>query len=68
MVSHFFTFSNWNREGIMIVFVSFIVLAAILQQIVGKDILPFVRLMLIIICWNWLVYFISHIGQLLRIG
>jgi uncharacterized membrane protein YcaP (DUF421 family) len=52
----------------MIVFVSFIVLAAILQQIVGKDIIPFVRLMLIIICWHWLVYFISHIGQLLRIG
>ncbi|MER1999790.1 MAG: hypothetical protein ABS882_08445 [Lysinibacillus sp.] len=52
----------------MIIFFAFIVLAAILQQVVGEQIMPYVRLMLILLCWHWLASMITHIEQLLRIG
>lgn len=68
MACAIFIISNWDRKAIMMIFLAFIVLAAILQQVVGERIMPYVRLMLILLCWHWLATMLTHIEQLLRIG
>lgn len=68
MAHTLFIISNWDGKAAMIIFFAFIVLAAILQQVVGERIMPYVRLMLILLCWHWLASMITHIEQLLRIG